>query len=199
MLLIGESDNWSIHILVVRLYKLLFCNSEYRQGIRTRNLNYSVLLSCSASTIAQNINLSRLSFWCGDPTIYMGNKQRPNTLWSPCIEEPNSVPLHSLLPIYLGNDMGRLYFYLRPVQLYYQRVAGPGVFWGWLMTAWKLPVIPAVHWTSMPFLYVYEPYRVHNNRQLQGRLGQEVVCWFTSLSSPVHSHPLFSLLWQRTV
>ncbi len=28
--------------------------------------------------------------------------------------------------------------------VYYRRVAG--VFWCWVMTAWKRPVIPAVHW-----------------------------------------------------
>ncbi len=46
------------------------------------------------------------------------------------------------------------------IQLYYQRVAG--VFWGWVMTAWKRPMIPAVHrihYTSMPILKLYEPYR----------------------------------------
>ncbi len=59
------------------------------------------------------------------------------------------------------------------VHLYYQRVAG--VFWWWVMTPWKRPVILAVHGvhhTSLPILYT-NPTGV--------RMVNELLEWFETL------------------
>ncbi len=46
------------------------------------------------------------------------------------------------------------------VHLYYQRVAG--VFWGWVMTARKRPVIPAVHGIHLYMGYTTHPCQPYN-------------------------------------